>query len=293
MHSNIPTSQTDNAISSSATFNILFTGLRQDVDASQAIIRLASLFKIPVEQVESLVALQGFMIKKSVSEVTAQSYRQAIEAAGGVCEIQPDIQQVTHIPVDLSSSIQPDETATIDIKQSHRRSANSIDPQESKPVATTMHGAEINAAELKNQINTKTWHFVLLTAATIGIYPLLWLTRHHEIFNKVTKKQTVSMPLIVCLAICIGISLALNGTRNQTGILVFLAAYLLAVTLYLVLAFRAKRALQEYALNTLKIDLRMSPVYTFLFTMFYINYCINDIPEVLRRQQILTNQRPT
>lgn len=293
MHSDIHTPKSDSTSVSSATFNIHFTGLRQDVDASQATIRLASLFKIPVEQVASLVALQGFMIKKSVSEGIAQSYRQAIEAAGGVCEIQPEIQQLQHIPVDLSPSMGSGETTTIEIDHPDGRSTSSVNQSESKPMAKIRHDTEPNAAELKDQINTKTWHFVLLTAATVGIYPLLWLTRHHEIFNKVTKKQTVSMPLIVFLAICIGISLALNGTRNQTGILVFLATYLLTVILYLVLAFRAKRALQEYALNTLKIDLRMSPVYTVLFTLFYINYCINDIPEVLRRQQILTNQRPT
>jgi hypothetical protein len=228
MHSDIHTPNSDSASASTVTFNILFTGLQQNVDATQATIRLASLFKIPVEQVASLVALQGFMIKKSVSEGMAQNYRQAIEAAGGVCEIQPDIQQLEHIPVDLSSSIQSGETTTIEIKQPNGRATSSINQKGSNPSSTTMHVAESNAAELKDQINTKTWYFVILSALTAGIYPLLWLTRHHEIFNKITKKQTLSMPLIICLAICVGFCLSLNGTRNQTGILVFLQLTFLA-----------------------------------------------------------------
>jgi len=59
--------------------------------------------------------------------------------------------------------------------------------------------------------------------------------------------------------------------------------------LYLVLAFKAKSAIQEYALNIHKIDLRMNRFYTFIFTIYYINYCINDLPEVKRKQDILNS----
>lgn len=31
------------------------------------------------------------------------------------------------------------------------------------------------ASELKDQIGTTTWHLVLMTLATAGIYPILWM----------------------------------------------------------------------------------------------------------------------
>jgi hypothetical protein len=60
--------------------------------------------------------------------------------------------------------------------------------------------------------------------------------------------------------------------------------------LEIVWAFKAKAALQEYVLNEFKIELRMNAFYTFGLTVFYINYCINDLPEVLRKNQILRGQ---
>lgn len=63
-----------------------------------------------------------------------------------------------------------------------------------------------------------------------------------------------------------------------------------ANALYIVWAFKAKNALSEYALSEHKIDLRMNAFYTFFLNVFYINYCINDLPEEQRKQQILRGQ---
>ena len=57
--------------------------------------------------------------------------------------------------------------------------------------------------------------------------------------------------------------------------------------LYEIWAFKTREALQKYALNEHKIDLRMNAFYTFFMTVYYINYCINDLPEEQRKQQIL------
>ena len=34
----------------------------------------------------------------------------------------------------------------------------------------------------------------------------------------------------------------------------------------------------------------MNVLYTVLFDIFYINYCINDLPEEYRRQQVLNSR---
>jgi hypothetical protein len=147
-----------------------------------------------------------------------------------------------------------------------------------------------NIAELKEKLNTKTLHLVLLTIATFGIYPLLWLTRHYETFNRVTKKPTIDMNYIVWMAVCLGVGSSLSGSHNETINLIVLLSFLTVSILEIVWAFKAKAALQEYVLNEFKIELRMNAFYTFGLTVFYINYCINDLPEVLRKNQILRGQ---
>ncbi|MBR7780454.1 DUF4234 domain-containing protein, partial [Undibacterium rugosum] len=255
--------------------------------------QLASLFKVSVEQIDSLLALPSYTIKKSISENAARNYQIAIEAAGGVCEIQADGVQIQSIEIVLPEhgSFAAKHNAASPPPAYESTSSTQFSAKEKQPTSSmATEPAKHDAAELKDEIQTKTLHLILLTIITSGLYPLLWLTRHHDTFNRITKKQTINMKYIVWMAIFTGICLALRDARDKSAILMFFGAYIVGSILFLIWAFRAKSALQNYALNTFKIDLRMNPVYTFFFTIFYINYCINDLPEVLRRQKILTGQ---
>ena len=144
--------------------------------------------------------------------------------------------------------------------------------------------------ELKDKTNTKTMNLVLLTIATAGIYPILWLYKNYKPIDNITKIKTADDTFIIWLAVCVGLGGAFAGTGEE--IMDVLAGILSIASwvLYIIWAFRAKKALQEYALNEHKIDLRMNGFYTFLFTVYYINYCINDLPEAQRKQQILSGQ---
>jgi len=144
--------------------------------------------------------------------------------------------------------------------------------------------------ELKDAVNTKTLNLVLLTIATGGIYPVLWVYKNCSIIESVTKKRIADNTFIVWLAVCVGLGGALVGTGEEA---LDIIAGLLTIgsgVLYIVWAFRAKTALEEYALSTHKIDLRMNGIYTFLFTTFYVNYCINDLPEAKRRQDVISGK---
>ena len=144
--------------------------------------------------------------------------------------------------------------------------------------------------ELKDTINTKTVNLVLLTIATGGIYPILWLYKNSSILESITKKKISDNNFIIWLAVCVGLGGALAGTGEEA---LDIIAGLLTIgswVLYIIWSFKAKASLQEYALNEHKIDLRMNAFYTFLFTIFYINYCVNDLPEVKRKQEILTGK---
>ncbi|HCT39763.1 MAG TPA: hypothetical protein DF427_01005 [Moraxellaceae bacterium] len=144
--------------------------------------------------------------------------------------------------------------------------------------------------DLKDQVNTKTINFVLLTLATIGIYPLLWVWQNSRVIGQVTRQTVVGQAYILWMAALIGWAAALASAPdddvNAFGGLLNIA---LAV-LYIVWAFKAKKCVEEYALREFRVDPRMNSFYTFVFNIYYINYCINDLPEAERKQRLLSGQ---
>jgi hypothetical protein len=146
--------------------------------------------------------------------------------------------------------------------------------------------------EIKDKIDTKTLNLVLLTIVTAGIYLFLWLYRSNQIISDTTKVRLVDNTYIVWLAVCLGLSGAFAGTGEE--VMDVLSGMLVIATnvLYIVWSFKAKKVISEYALTEHKIDLRMNAFYTFFLSAFYINYCINDLPEEQRKQQILRGQAP-
>jgi len=143
---------------------------------------------------------------------------------------------------------------------------------------------------LRDRISSKTWNLVLLTAATGGIYPLMWLYRNNKVINEVTETQIVSDIYLIWIAVCVGLNGALVRTEDDSLIILAGLLGIASATLYVVWAFKAKKALEEYCLNQYKIDIRMNGLYTFLFTIYYINYCINDLEEVERKHKILNSK---
>ncbi|MFG6204859.1 MULTISPECIES: hypothetical protein [Pseudomonas] len=144
--------------------------------------------------------------------------------------------------------------------------------------------------ELKDKINTKTLNMVLLSMATAGLYLLLWLYKSNQKISETTKIKLVDDTYIIWLAVCLGWCGLLSNLGDVLFDTLSFALMIAYNALYIVWAFKAKNALSEYALNVHKIDLRMNGFYTFFFNIFYVNYCINDLPEEQRKQQILRAQ---
>lgn len=143
-----------------------------------------------------------------------------------------------------------------------------------------------NITELKDALATKTWHLVLLTIATGGIYPLLWLHKNTEKLEKITSKPIANSTFLIWIAVCLGLGKSLSSMGVSAAAIGGLLS-IAAGVLYIVWAFKAKAAIEEYALVQHKIDLKMNKFYTFFLTLYYINYCANDLPEVQRKQHIL------
>lgn len=147
--------------------------------------------------------------------------------------------------------------------------------------------------ELKDTVNTKTVNFVLLSIATGGIYPILWMYKNSPKIASITKKPISDDTFIIWLAVCVGLSGALTGNGEEALDIIAGLLAIASVVLYIVWGFKARSSLQEYALHEHKIDLRMNGFYTFLFNVYYINYCINDLPEAKRKQDILSGSQST
>lgn len=149
----------------------------------------------------------------------------------------------------------------------------------------------LNINELKDATNTKTLNFVLLSLVTAGIYPVLWLYKYTPIIEKIIGKNIADESFIIWMAICIGIGKGLAGMGDEDLAVAAGLFALASAVLYIVWAFKAKAAIEEFVLNKYKIDLRMNVFYTLGFTIFYVNYCINNLPESKRRQEILTGKQ--
>ena len=158
-----------------------------------------------------------------------------------------------------------------------------------------------NVNELKDQIGMKLWLFIVLAIFTGGIYPIMWLYRNNEILERITKTQTVTKTYLIWMAVVASfmgsfytgfVDLSryrVTSDAEVVAVLFFLCFIALSV-MYILWAFKAKKALEDYALNELQINMKLNAAYTFFFTIFYILYCVNDIPEQHRRFEIIKAQ---
>lgn len=71
-------------------FEIAFQGqVRSGVTQEQARVRIGQLFQVGGEQLDVLFSGRRVVIKQGLDEAAAEKYRQAIERAGALCNIDP------------------------------------------------------------------------------------------------------------------------------------------------------------------------------------------------------------
>lgn len=141
-------------------------------------------------------------------------------------------------------------------------------------------------SELKDRVNTKTLHLVLLTLATAGIYPLMWLYRNIPTMESVTQQKIASNTLLTWLGVCIGLSGGLSGSGDE--ILDAIAGLFVigGFVLYIVIAFKMKAGIETYAANTLQAPIKLNPILTLGGTLYYINYRMNKLAETSQTEAV-------
>ncbi|MBH0741471.1 DUF4234 domain-containing protein [Salmonella enterica] len=158
-----------------------------------------------------------------------------------------------------------------------------------------MNHSKVNM--LKNTINTKVSNFVLLSIVTGGIYPMMWLYLNQTKITEETKNEFVAKDYPLWLAIVTGFGWLLSdigiAISDDMTAFDYVANLLLlaSAVMIIVWAFKAKSALQTYALNEFKFELKMNPFYTFIFNTYYITYCINDMESELQKHNIIYNKQ--
>ncbi len=116
--------------------------------------------------------------------------------------------------------------------------------------------------------------------------------------------QRFSSPLLVVwMAVCFGLAALLRPYTSttvdplnyamHTPMAIIAITFILTMALmvlYIVWAFKARTALQHYALTQFHFELKMNVFYTLAFSIYYISYCINALPETLAKHQLLRSQ---
>lgn len=146
-------------------------------------------------------------------------------------------------------------------------------------------------------IDTKIMNFILLTIVTGGIYPMMWLYLNQTKLTEKMNNNFVAKNYPIWLAIVIGLGWFLtdlsHAVSNSETVLDNIANLLSAasVVMIIVWSFKAKSALQAYALNEFKFELKMNPFYTIVFGICYIVYCINNMDAELQKHNIIHNKK--
>lgn len=152
---------------------------------------------------------------------------------------------------------------------------------------------------LKEKLATPTLHLALLTVATGGVWPLIWLYKNQGTLMQETGQRFSSSVLIIWMAVCFGLGAFLRPYSMpqidemnyiHTPVVMIAITGILSIALmvlYIVWAFKARAALQHYALTQFQLELKMNVFYTLAFSVYYVNYCINALPDALAKQQIL------
>ncbi|OOF37926.1 hypothetical protein BKK49_10810 [Rodentibacter rarus] len=152
------------------------------------------------------------------------------------------------------------------------------------------------------QDRISTLNLVLLSFVTCGIYSIIYLWRMIPSLIQYTQKSFKYRDFLLAITICLGVSILmtsfsyemamtfvndyLEGIDSESdfseymlGVQVFdlLASFLTLASgiLYIILSFKLRAFIEEYAKEK-KINLSTNKVMTFFFSIFYINYLINQ-----------------
>ena len=145
-------------------------------------------------------------------------------------------------------------------------------------------------SSLTDKIGMKTLHLVLLAIASAGIYLIVWLVERYKVFNEMAGKEIISKDFIATISILMGISGILASSLDYT-----LASFAFFINIavgimFIVAAFKISKAMEYFYAKNFKLDLKFNKFYLVIFHLFYIDYYINKLEEIERKESLLNKE---
>ena len=140
---------------------------------------------------------------------------------------------------------------------------------------------------------------IVLSAITLGIYIPIWFLRRRDWLDHLSAHESLSSGAAVFLLILFSISAAFfpivilstdPSLVSGLDMIDNLISLIGSITI-LVLAFKVRRILHEHFNVTHKLGVYFSGVFTFLFTIFYLQYKINQLAEMQEAVEGLRQER--
>ena len=142
----------------------------------------------------------------------------------------------------------------------------------------------------------KTLYFVLLSIATFGIYPIIYMWRISPLLENHLKKKmpdtgllyaaTVSYGLMILITILAFASLlSMIGEISFYDLEFFMTLnnltdflWLISIIIFITWSIKVQNLIREYVVEQ-KLNININQIYTIIFTTFYINYLVNQMIE--------------
>ena len=124
----------------------------------------------------------------------------------------------------------------------------------------------ITPKEVAQENNLGTGTFLFLNFITLGLYGLLRVIKMTNVIESFAEQQICSKNFVFFLSVAYGLS--------------FLGLEIVYIAVLVYWSFLAKRELEYYASYQMHVKYEISPFYTVIFNIYYINYCLNDLKNI-------------
>ncbi len=139
---------------------------------------------------------------------------------------------------------------------------------------------------LKNTVNTSTGFLAIATLLTGGICIPMWQYKNTPVFEQIQGSRLFHPFYLIILAMFLSFYLISITSENEDTVVIAIFSLLAYTGMQIFWAFKIRSVLETYALQQLRVQLPMNSFYTFIFHVFYINYCLNDLPNVVNKSRM-------
>ncbi len=139
-------------------------------------------------------------------------------------------------------------------------------------------------SEFQKQFGDSTIRVVLLGMFTFGIYYFIWLAERRKPMNELASREIYDHNMLIFAAVFGGLTTMLTSV-NIPAVAILIIWFDVAYSVIMVIiAWKIGVWLEEYSKHKWLIELKASRFLLVIFNIFYVNYLINKIAEIDRKQ---------